>query len=93
MKRKVENHFSSVAQADVPHTRNGKHHQLIRQVLDDLSRLGPDRALKIPLEEVSGSKEHIRSALNRATHKAGIEVATSSDGEFLYVWRLDRKVV
>jgi hypothetical protein len=33
------------------------------------------------------SKENIRSALNRATHQKGIEVATSSDTEFLYIWK------
>jgi hypothetical protein len=35
------------------------------------------------------SKENIRSALNRATNQRGIEVATSSDEEHLYVWRVE----
>jgi len=37
------------------------------------------------------SKENIRSALNRATRQRGIEVATSSDAEFLYIWRISDK--
>jgi len=32
------------------------------------------------------SKERVRSALNRATRKAGRKVATASDDTFLYVW-------
>jgi len=28
----------------------------------------------------------VRSALNRATRKAQLNVATASDAEFLYVW-------
>jgi hypothetical protein len=30
--------------------------------------------------------EKVRSALNRATRKAGSNVATASDADFLYVW-------
>ena len=32
------------------------------------------------------SKEKVRSALNRATHKARRTVLTASDKEFLYIW-------
>jgi len=32
----------------------------------------------------------VRSALNRATRKAGLKVQTASDGDFLYVWN-DRR--
>jgi hypothetical protein len=32
------------------------------------------------------SKEKVRSALNRAIHKSGRNVATASDAVFLYVW-------
>jgi hypothetical protein len=42
--------------------------------------------LKIPLSALPDTKENIRSALNRATHHRGMEVATSSDAEYLYVW-------
>jgi hypothetical protein len=36
------------------------------------------------------SKENIRSALNRATHQRGIDIATSSDADFLYIWKPER---
>ena len=46
-------------------------------------------ALKVPLADLPDSKENIRSALNRATRQRGIEVATSSDAEYLYVWKVE----
>jgi hypothetical protein len=45
-------------------------------------------ALKVPLADMVGSKEKVRSALNRATRKAGLEVATASDATFLYIWNV-----
>jgi hypothetical protein len=36
------------------------------------------------------SKENIRSALNRATRQQGIEIATSSDAGFLYIWKASK---
>jgi hypothetical protein len=48
-------------------------------------------AMKIPLKELRHSKEKIRSALNRATNKEKISVATASDASFLYVWKTDGK--
>jgi hypothetical protein len=43
-------------------------------------------AVKIPLAQLAESKEEVRSALNRATRKRGLNVATASDEAFLYVW-------
>jgi hypothetical protein len=42
----------------------------------------------VPLGELAESKEKVRSALNRATRKAGRDVATASDANFLYVWNV-----
>jgi len=79
--------FESIRQADVPKGRAGKHRKVVTQILNDIDLLDPDRALKIPLAELPDSKENIRSALNRATRQRGIEVSTSSDADFLYIWR------
>jgi hypothetical protein len=38
------------------------------------------------LNELAESKEKVRSALNRATGKAGRTVVTASDEDFLYIW-------
>jgi hypothetical protein len=79
--------YQSIKQVDVPKGRDGKHKQIVSQLLSDIEQLEPSRALKVPLEALPDSKENIRSALNRATRQRGIEVSTSSDAEFLYIWR------
>src|ERR1700691_36019 len=79
--------FESVLQADVPKGRDGKHKLIIEQLLSDLNQLEQGNALKIPLSALPDSKENIRSALSRATRQKGVDIATSSDEEFLYVWR------
>jgi hypothetical protein len=79
--------YQSIKQVDVPKGRDGKHKKIIAQLLSDIEQLEDDRALRIPLSALPDSKENIRSALNRATHQRGIEVATSSDAEFLYIWK------
>jgi hypothetical protein len=80
--------YQSIKQIDVPKGREGKHKQIVSQILSDLEHLEAERALRIPLEALPDTKENIRSALNRATRQKGIEVATSSDAEFLYIWRV-----
>jgi hypothetical protein len=81
--------FQSISQLDVPKRRDGKHKKIVLELLSDIEQLESGSAMKIPLAALPGSKENIRSALNRATRQKGIEVATSSDAEFLYVWRVD----
>jgi DNA helicase TIP49 (TBP-interacting protein) len=77
-----------MVQADVPQGRNGKHKEIVTTVLTDLDRLKAGSALKIPLADLAQSKEKVRSALNRATRKAGRKVATATDATFLYVWNV-----
>jgi hypothetical protein len=79
-------HFKSMRQSDVPQGRNGKHRAIVTTILADLDRLQDGAALKVPLAELTESKEKVRSALNRATRKRGRHVATASDDGFLYVW-------
>ena len=79
--------FESVLQADVPTGRNGKHKEIVSQLLQDIAQLKTGSALKVPLEQLPDTKENIRSALNRATREKGINVSTSSDDDFLYIWK------
>jgi len=79
--------FASMLQIDVPKGRDGKHKKIIEQLLSDISQLEEGSALKIPLSELPDSKENIRSALSRATRQREIDIVTSSDEEFLYVWK------
>jgi hypothetical protein len=81
-------HFKTMVQADVPQGRNGKHKQIVSTILKDLDRLEASAAIKVPLDELAESKERVRSALNRATRKAGRKVATATDAAFLYVWNV-----
>jgi hypothetical protein len=84
--------FQSVLQVNVPKGRDGKHKQIVTQLLSDIDHLTAGSALKIPLSALPDSKENIRSALNRATNFRGMEVATSSDAEYLYVWKVEAVV-
>ena len=79
--------FKSILQTDVPKGRDGKHKQIISQLLNDLAQLDRGSALKIPLAELPDTKENIRSALSRAARQQGLNLATSSNDEFLYVWK------
>jgi len=78
--------FRTVTAAAVPHSRNGKHKSIVSDVLADLHQLQEGSAIKIPLTDLDDTKEKVRAALNRATRKAKLRVATASDAEFLYVW-------
>jgi len=78
--------FKTMPQIDVPQGRNGKHKQIVTQILSDLDQVAEGVALKVPLAELDESKERVRSALNRAIHKGRRNVRTASDAEFLYVW-------
>ncbi len=84
--KKVPMNFKGMAQADVPQGRNGKHKVIVTKILSDLDQVQKGVALKVPLAQLADTKEKVRSALNRATRKGGRNVATASDGTFLYVW-------
>ena len=81
--------FQSILQLDVPKGRDGKHKRIVARLLSDIDQLVVGTALKIPLSALPDTKENIRSALNRATHAKGLEVATSSDADYLYVWKVE----
>jgi hypothetical protein len=79
--------FESILQVDVPKGRDGKHKQIVSQLIEGIEKLKDGSALKIPLAELPDTKENIRSALSRATRQKNIDVATSSDDQYLYVWK------
>ena len=45
--------FESILQVNVPKGRDGKHKEIITQLLSDIARLDPGAALKIPLARAS----------------------------------------
>jgi hypothetical protein len=88
--KKAPMNFRTMMQTDVPQGRNGKHKEIVTRILADLNQINDGIALKVPLAELAESKEKVRSALNRATRKAGRNVATATDATFLYVWNDQR---
>ncbi|MCU1318621.1 MAG: hypothetical protein JWP98_139 [Edaphobacter sp.] len=83
--------FESVLQVDVPKGRDEKHKQIITQLLAEIAKLNEGAALKIPLSQLPDTKENIRSALSRAARQEKINLATSSNAEFLFVWKTDKQ--
>jgi hypothetical protein len=82
--------FHSISQVDVPKGRDGKHKKIITLLLEDIAQLKAGSALKIPLAELPDTKENIRAALSRAAALKKLSIATSSNSEFLYVWKTDK---
>ncbi len=79
--------FESVLQSDVPQGREGKHKQIVTQLLKEVRKLASGSALKIPLAQLPDTKENIRAALSRGARLSDLNISTSSNDEFLYVWR------
>src|SRR6185295_3076046 len=86
LSKKASMNFKSMLQTDVPQGRNGKHKGIVTRILSDLDQVQKGVALKVPLAQLTDSKENVRSALNRASRKGLRNVSTASDGVFLYVW-------
>ena len=82
--------FESILQANVPKGRDGKHKEIVTQLLSDIAKLSPGAALRIPLSQLPDTKQNVRSALSRAASQQNINLATSSNDEFLYVWKTDK---
>ena len=61
--------------------------KIITQLLSDIAQLPVGSALKIPLAELPDTKENIRSALSRAGRQNNLDLATSSDENYLFVWK------
>lgn len=79
--------FRSVRQGEVPHNRHGKHKGIVEKILSDVAQLDAGDAVRIPLEQLTDTKANVRSALNRASRKQGIDLKTASNEQFLYVWK------
>jgi hypothetical protein len=65
--------------------RRGRHHELMQQVLKELTQLSSDSALKVPLGNFSA--KDIRSAVFRVAASQNVEISSTSDDNSLYVWK------
>ena len=82
--------FESVLQAEIPKGTGRETQAIITQLLSDIEQLTVGSALKVPLADLPDSKENIRSALSRAAAQRNLHIATSSNDEFLFVWKTDQ---
>jgi len=56
--------------------------------MEDLHRIEPGVALKVPASALGSQKiENIRAALAREVKKTRLRIATSIDQDYFYVWR------
>jgi hypothetical protein len=65
--------------------RRSKHHDLIRDVLQELKTLKEDSAVKIKLLGIPAKT--LRSAVFRAASIQGLEITSLSDSDHLYILR------
>jgi hypothetical protein len=82
--------FKTTLRLNVPQGRNSKHRIIVAKILTELEQLKDGSALEIPFKDLPDSKEKIRSALSRASRKAGLRVATSSDETRLFIWNMSK---
>lgn len=80
--------FESIERSSVPTNRKSKHHEIVQKILREAGDLRARKALKIPRNALGSAKiENIRAALSRASSKLNVELATSVDDDYFYVWR------
>lgn len=69
-------------------SRKGKHHDLVRGIMEDLRKVEAGFAVKIPLASAEGvSVINLRSAIMRAAEKENFSIGTSADDKDFYVWK------
>jgi hypothetical protein len=72
--------------------RHGKHHDLVKGIVQELVTLKPGSALEIPLADVGGiGLANLRSAVHRAAVSNNLNIETVADDEKFYVWNADSK--
>jgi hypothetical protein len=86
-KKQNQKNFGVVRETEVPRSRMGKHHAIVKEILNDLEDLESGMAIQVPLAHLNHSKENVRSALNRALLKKKINAATATDETFFYIWK------
>ncbi len=78
--------YETVPLSQLRQGRRGKHHDLIRGILEQLEQLPQKSAMKIPIKQLSGLKlANVRAAVGRAASSRNIQIMTQSDDENLYI--------
>jgi hypothetical protein len=80
--------YARVEVAGLNRGRRGKHHDLVKGILQELKLVQAGSALQIPLEDVGGIElANLRSAVHRASASQGLAIETLADEKNFYVWR------
>ena len=79
--------FNRIRLADLRQGRQGKHHDIVVPIVEEIATVPDGEALEIPLNAVDIPLANLRSALVKAAASRGLNVATYSDENTLYVWR------
>ena len=88
----MEKKFARIALDELRQGRRGKHDELMRTILGELTSLPEGEALVIPLSDVKDvSVSELRAAIARATASRHLQVATSSDNANFYLWKRTKK--
>jgi hypothetical protein len=79
--------YRHVGIANLRTGRRGKHHDLVRGIVQEPVTLQAGSALEIPLAEVGGmGLANLRSA-DRAVASSGLNIETVADDGKFYVWK------
>lgn len=79
--------FDAIDATQVPRDRKGKHNSLMTKILEDLQRINPAMALRIPRAALGSQKvANVRAALTREIKKTDLVIGTSVDDDYFYVW-------
>ncbi|PYX02002.1 MAG: hypothetical protein DMG86_08670 [Acidobacteria bacterium] len=82
--------YRRVSVGDLGRGRRGKHHDLVKGILQELKIASAGSALEIPLADVGGiGLANLRSAVHRASTSEGFSIETLVDERNFYVWKRD----
>ncbi len=80
--------YRQVDVAGLKKGRRGKHHELVRGIVEELTTLQSGSALEIPLATAGGvGLANLRSAVHRAAASSGLNIETVADDGKFYVWK------
>lgn len=81
--------YRRVEVANLDRGRRGKHHELVKGIIEELRAAPQGAALEIPLSDVGVGLANLRSAVHRASAGSGITIETLADEKNFYVWIKD----
>ena len=85
--QKEKNIFSTIGLSQIPDGRRSKHSEIVSRILAELWDLDGKNALRVARESFGGEKlSNVRAAVSRAVKKHGLDVRTSTDESYFYIW-------